>query len=181
MDLETLTSAISTITFKEYDEIQELICLPDGSLENDPLIGQVNQKRTGSSKTDFEKKQNNGFQNKIRINYLDSFLFCFFSRFNTSIPIQKYHVDYNDFKRAFLDELRNGAMRNWKISTNKRDKGIILSNIEKCKLDKYTIQWIADYHDILIRIDDKEYIPRKSKENKPLLNLNYFEDGYKLN
>lgn len=169
MEFQTLKSALSTVTFQVYDTIHDIICLPDGSVENDPLSGQVKSNRTTKRAGP-----------KSRINFFDSFLFCFFSRFNINISIEKYHVDYIEFKRVFIDELRNGAMRNWKVSTNKRDKGIILTNIEKTKLDRYTFQWIADFHDIIIIIDDKNYIPRKVKDNKPVLQLNYNEDGYKL-
>lgn len=170
MDLQTLTNAISTLNFAEYESIQELICLPDKSVEKDPLSGKVKEKRSNPLK-----------QNKVKINYLDSFLFCFFTRFNTTIQTGKFHTDFHEFKRIFLDELRNGALRNWKVSTNKRDKGILLSNIEKGKIDKYTLQWIADFFDILIIVDEREYIPRKMKENKPLMKIQYCDTGYILN
>lgn len=172
MDLETIKNAISTLQFKDYESIQELICLPDGCIENDPLNGRVKNK-------DNENKTKQ--HNKIRFDYLDSFLFCFFSRFNTKYDNSDFHKDYHKFKKVFLDELRNGAMRNWKVSTNKRDKGIILGNIEKGKIDKYTLQWISDFYNITIIIDEREYIPRKDKVAKPLMKLKYCDDGYKLN
>lgn len=175
IDLRTLSNTLSSLIFKDYDEMQELICLPDGSVEKDPLSGKVKENKITQEHT------NNSFkQNKVRIDYLDSFLFCFFSRFNTKYQMDKFHMEYHDFKKVFLDELRNGAMRNWKVSTNKRDKGILLRNIENKKIDKYTLQWIADFYDILLIIDDREYIPRKVKENKPIMKLQYNDDGYKL-
>ena len=167
MDLQTLINSISTISFPDYESIQAIISPPDGFVERDPLKTQTTK---GEKST--------GIQH--RINYLDTFLFCFFNRFNKDVPVQQFQLEFKEFKKVFLDELRNGAMRNWRISTNKRDKGVLLRNIEKGKLDKYTFQWIADFHDIAVYVDDREYIPRKIKDNKPVMKLSYKDDGYVL-
>ena len=171
MDLQTLIKAISNLSFPDYELIEDIICPPDGSIEEDPLKGNIKEKKQNKQST---------FVSKSRINYFDTFLFCFFNRFNKDISIEKFRLEFKEFKKVFLDELRNGAMRNWKVSTNKRDKGVILSNIEKAKLDRYLIQWIADYHDIIIRIDGKDYSPRNDNGNKPLFSLSYKDEGYTL-
>ncbi len=155
---------IYKISFKEYDSIQDIICAPDKSKSADPLL---------------ENTKSHPINQINKINYLDSFLYCFFTRFNKDIPKKIYHLEQFEFKKVFLDELRNGIFKYWKFSSNKKDKAIILQNITKEKLDKHTIQWIADFHNIVIIIDNYEYIPRKNK-NKVEFKLSIKNDGYHL-
>ena len=163
MNLELITKAISNLTFPEYktDEVKSIIMLPDNYIVQDPL--KVLPKVQSQKRREPRREYNS--------NFFDKFLQTFFERFNKDIPKDKFLLEFKDFKKVFLNELRAGALRNWKYSSFRKNKDKVIESIEKEQLSYYLLQWIADFYNILVILKNKEYIPRRSKDDKPVLKI----------
>lgn len=165
MNLATITNAISNLTFHEYqtEEVKSIIMLPENVTTKDPLVVTNKNRNVGVKPTPKDENKSNGF--------LNAFIHKFFQRFNKDIPRDRFLIEFKEFRRVFLNELRAGALKNWKYSTFRKNKDKVLQAIEGGRLDYYLLQWIADYYDILVVVKDKEYIPRKDKQDKPIVYL----------
>ena len=160
MDLSYLAETLSTRTFPVYqnEEVRRILSLPDQYSVQDPLVVRKTKRQERHKK----QRDENG---------LEMCLHHFFERFNTEIEKSKFLLEFKDFKRVFLNELRSGVFKSWKLSSHRKNKEKVLESISKEYLSYELVQWMADYYNIVILYQEKEFIPRKSKTEKPVLKI----------